>query len=115
MKRVGSWTAFDSDLLAHPAFVALNRTAALTYIMLALAARGKREFTCPYTVARKCGISAASYRLALHELQEAGFIRVSSGAATRQENQIMFVNDWKKREPQRKKQCRMPPKTVTNG
>ena len=117
MRQVGSWTAFDSDLLSHPAFVALNRTAALTYIMLAMAARGKREFTCPYTTARKCGITAASYRLALQELQDAGFVRVSSGAATRQENQIQFINDWKGRSPMRKKQRRTPPehKAASNG
>ena len=108
-RRVVSWTAFDPDIFQHPAFTALNRTAALAYLMLATAARGKQEFSCPYTYAERCGISRSSYAAALDELAGAGFIRVSSGAATRQENAIRFVSEWKGRTPTKKKANRTPP------
>lgn len=108
-RRVASWTAFDPGIFQHPAFVALNRTAALAYVMLATAARGKAEFSCPYTYAERCGISRSSYAAALDELAGAGFIRISSGAATRQENTIRFVNEWKGRTPPKKKATRTPP------
>ena len=108
LRKVKSWTAFDSDLLSHPAFVALNRTAALTYIMLSIEAHGQREFTCPYSVAARCGISRNSYTVALKELTEKGFIHYSSGKATRQENTITFVYDWKGQTPTRKRQRRKP-------
>lgn len=108
-RKVMSWTAIDSELLSHPAVVALERTAFLVYIMLILEAHGKREFSCPYATADKCGIGASSYDSALKELQEAGFIKVASGAATRQANAITFLNDWKSRNPPRKRRKRKQP------
>ncbi len=112
-RKVVSWTAIDSELLYHPAVAALERVSFKTYILLILEAHGKQEFTCPYTVADKCRIPKSSYERALKELQAAGFIRVASGAATRQANTITFLNDWKSRSPPRDKKKRTPPKKKT--
>lgn len=115
-RKVTSWTAIDSELLSHPAVVALDSVPFRVYIMLILEAHGRQEFNCPYTVAEKNGIHRSSYTGALKELQTAGFIKVSSGAATRQANIIEFRYDWKARNPPQKKRKRKQPekKTVPN-
>lgn len=79
-------------------FQALTSGARCTYIAMLSEARGKRDFIFPRAAAERYGIPSTSLVRHVRELQDAGFIELSSsGKATREPNFYRFSLSWKSR------------------
>ena len=86
------------SLLRDKRFHSLTFGARNTYAAMLSEARGRRDFIFPRAVAESYGIPSTSLVRHVRELQEAGFIELSSsGKATREPNFYRFSLGWKSR------------------
>ena len=88
-----------NTLLLSKEFSALGTGAQHLYFCMAMESGGKRRFVFPQSAAKKYGITPSSLRRHVKELEEAGFLSVTSLQNLRQPNEYEFSLRWK--EPPR--------------
>ena len=84
-----------NSLLLSRTFQALGTGSRYLYLCMAMESGGKRTFTFPQSAAKKYGISPASLRRHVDELEAGKFIKVYSGQPTREANRYEFCPEWK--------------------
>ena len=85
-------------MLLDKRYQELSGGAKHTYSSMLAEARGGRDFTFPRATAEKYGIAPSTLVRHVQELQDAGFIELtSSGKTTREPNFYRFSLAWKER------------------
>lgn len=88
-----------NSLILSKALQALDYSTRWTYFSMCMEAAGNRRFQFTQSAAKKYGIKPATFRRAVNQLIEAGFIQRESGWNVRQPNDYMFAFGWKERPP----------------
>lgn len=109
--KISSWLSARADckeerfiqvgdsLMFSPKFQELSQGARLLYFAMAMESAGKIEFKFPLSKAKGHGFKEMSFRRHISELEEHGFITVTSGKNTREPNVYRFSFEWKKEPP----------------
>ena len=85
-----------ASLMQSQAFKALGASAAKLYFCCMSESTGKMNFQMPLSKAEKYGFSASTFRRALVELEEHGFIQtMRSGKNTRTASDYQFSSKWR--------------------
>ena len=86
----------DASLFQSEAFTKLNPSARITYLCMAIEAKGRSAFTFTHGICGKYGLSNSGFDKSLKELQSSGFIRcIQNNANLRKPNLYEFSYSWK--------------------
>ena len=89
-----------ADLPRDPVFNRLTPCARLCFIYMGIESGGKNAFQFTRATAAAYGISNATLRRCITELEKNGFIRcVANGKSTRTASDYIFLQDWKLHTP----------------
>lgn len=91
----GRFIQVGNSLLLSDAFQALNSSAQVLYLCLAMESGGKQRVRLSRGQAKKYGIAPATYSRGIKELIDAGFLVIADDIGRFESNTFLFCTAWK--------------------
>ncbi len=103
-QAMGSWCYTDLELLRHPRYIALSESAKNIYTLMGCicGSNSNQWFNLPYSVAHKYGYEKATFKAAVRQLKELGFIEVNIEVPNGAPSEYRFSAKWKLNQEERK-------------